>query len=589
MNTFTSLCKRAGLIAMSSLFLFSATSNAATFTAVTSGNFSSSTTWGGTAPSSMVSADAVIIPPGITVTLTSDQSFTGTSSLTVNGTLTSTGNALLMSGGSLAGSGVITVDSVVLGLASGISYTGSITANKLTSVGALVSSSATVTVNNALHLWAGVLNFTSGSITMSNGATIYVTNGSLSVGGSANLMLTNAYNVHYSGSSITTGVELSGAGLTDVTVDVSGVVTLSTDASVNGTLDLVAGTLDLNSHNLSITTTGDLSGSGSIKSSAGSDISIAASGGITGDLRFISSGNSVNNLTINMGSANDKVNLGSDLKVFGQLNLQKGMVNTMAFDLELDAAATVMGGSANSYVATNGTGMLTMNLAGGANAMFHVGTMTKYAPVLITAANSSANGDVSITVIDTVYANGTGGTALSSTQPLVSATWYVTSSATASINYDIKVMWSSSMEVNSFNRGQAYISHYTSGSWDVMASAGATAETNGMYSMTRTGITSLSPFTVADKDADMTGIFNPGIANSSSVKVYPNPAAGTLYFNTSIKVNKADIYDITGHNIKSVNIAPGANSISVGELPSGVYQVHFYTDDAKAVKKFIKQ
>ena len=94
--------------------IFSISAKAITYTAVANGNFNAVATWGGIAPPVISTADLVIIPAGITVTLSADQTFNSTSQLTVNGTLTSGVNAsaLVMTAGTLAGNGVITVDSI---------------------------------------------------------------------------------------------------------------------------------------------------------------------------------------------------------------------------------------------------------------------------------------------------------------------------------------------------------------------------------------------------------------------------------------------------------------------------------------------
>jgi len=109
---------------------------AAVYTAVASGNFNTGLTWGGSAPGALLSTDIVVIPAGIVVTMTGNEAFTGTSSLTVSGTLTgSPGATLSMTSGTLAGAGIITADSIALGLVSGFTYTGTLVANKLTSLG----------------------------------------------------------------------------------------------------------------------------------------------------------------------------------------------------------------------------------------------------------------------------------------------------------------------------------------------------------------------------------------------------------------------------------------------------------------------
>src|ERR1043165_4588366 len=51
--------------------------NARTYLAVSSGNFSSGTTWDGIVPTDLVAGDEVIIPAGITVTMDQDVNMNG--------------------------------------------------------------------------------------------------------------------------------------------------------------------------------------------------------------------------------------------------------------------------------------------------------------------------------------------------------------------------------------------------------------------------------------------------------------------------------------------------------------------------------
>lgn len=70
---------------------FCSTANATVYTAVVSGNFNAAATWGGIIPAGLLTSDIVVIPAGINVTLTSLQTISGTTSMTVNGTLSATG------------------------------------------------------------------------------------------------------------------------------------------------------------------------------------------------------------------------------------------------------------------------------------------------------------------------------------------------------------------------------------------------------------------------------------------------------------------------------------------------------------------
>ena len=587
MNYFTNYLRKIGLFTICAMMLNS-TANATIYTAALSGNFNAAATWGGTAPGTSISSDAIIIPAGITVTLTADETFSGTSSLTVAGALTSSGPGLIMTAGTLAGTGTITVDSLALGLVSGITYTGSITVQKLSSIGAGISSAATITVGSTLWLLNNTLSLTAGSLTMLSGSNIQVSVGGITIGGTAILNLANPYSVSYTSSSVTAGAELSGAGLTNITLDMTGMVSLSNDLIINSVLTLTAGTLNLNSFNLAFGANGDLaaSGLGNISATNSSDITINATNGLSGNLMFATGGNNVNNFTVNMGNNTSTVNLGSSLYVSSQLDLQSGKVNVMSNSLTMSPTAALVGGSAASYVVTNGIGSFVRNLAAGATDTFQVGTMLNYSPMVIAAITGSATGNVSISVIDTVYVYGTSGTVLSATQGLVSATWFVSSTAAAAFNYNMVAMWSVGMEVNGFNRTQSYISHFTGGAWDVMAFAAATTLTNGMYAMARTGITSLSPFTVADANSNLTSV-NSVYADNNSIVIYPNPSKDILHFNSSVKVNSVDIFDMTGNLVKSAMITTD-NSVSVEGLPAGDYSVYFSGTNTKTVQTFVK-
>lgn len=582
--------KKAGVY-LSIAFLSATTANAATFTAVASGNFTSSATWGGMAPSGSILGDIIIIPSGINVTMDEDVALNGALSvLTVNGTLTSnTGSDLMLTLGTLSGNGTITVDSLSMALTSGLSFTGSIVADQFTSMGASISSSANVTVTKTLRLMGGILTLASGNLTLSSGGTIVVSGGTISTTGGV-VDLTNNYHVRYTGSSATTGLELSGAGLANIDIDVpsGSSVKLSSNLNVKGTLTLNSGALDLNGNDLTFSGNSNIAASGngtiSATSGSGSDITINASNSLSGMLRFSSNANTVNNFTINMNNNSHVVNLGSSLNIGGSLNLQSGKIVTGNNMITVNAGGSVTGGSSNSYIVTSGEGKLMLSVNAGGSGMFHVGTVSKYAPAMIAANSGSANGMVSVRVHESVYTQGNSGGTLSATQPVVDATWHVTSTATSNINLNMKVMWSADMEVNNFNRNEAYISHYSNTQWDVMANASATAESNGMYSLTRNNVNSLSPFAVMGKNANV----SVNAIAENNVNIYPNPVTNTLSFNANAEINKVIIYDIAGRMVQTTDVSGNTNTVSVEGLNSGLYYAHFYSGTNKSVQKFVK-
>ena len=588
MNTnFTTIKK--GILFLGFALLVNMSVKAATYTAILSGNFSSSASWsGGLIPPALLSSDDIIIPMGINITLDQDQSISGTGSLQVDGTLTGDpGNYLSLTTGSLSGIGNIIVDSLYTSFTSGYNFSGNLMVDNWTNENAAISAASTITVDGMLRLAAGTLDMASGTLVLNNDATIIVSNGMM-INSGGTLTLSNNYHVIYT-TAATTGIELSGSGLKNITIDIpaSAAVMLSGDLEMKGMLNLIAGSLNLNSRNLTFGTTGNLQGIGTISSSSNSDIIINASAGLGNMINFSSGGNTVDDFTINLGNSASKVTINGDLKVAGQLNLQNGMIDMSSGDLSLLTNATITGGSANSYVMTGNTGTLSIDVAANSSQTFHVGTAGNYAPAIISANSTSAASKFSVGVNADVKQNGTTGINLNDTQPLVNATWHVASSATANINVDIETRWSAAMEVNSFDRTKAYLSHYTNGNWDATASASATA-VGSMYGIKRTGVTSFSPFAVFDENTS-TSVNN--IYAENDISIFPNPASDalTITFDGNTTGISAGIYNTTGQLLSTTAITGNTTVINVSALPAGVYYIRIGGATGYGIDKFIKQ
>jgi hypothetical protein len=580
-------------IAAGALLAMSANANAATFTALASGNFSAGATWvGGIAPAFLLSTDVVVIPSGITVTLDNNATLNGAlGGLTVNGSLVSSNNSYLtLNTGTLSGAGTITVDSLALAISSGVNYTGTITARAISSTGATISSNANITANGMLDLQGSTLNVNSGTLTLGAGATLRRSGGSLSNGGGS-IVLTNNYSLWYTSTSTNTGLELNGSGLTNITVDVpaGNTVTLTGDMYVKGMLTLMSGSIDMNNRNITFTSTGNFSamGNGNISASTPSNIIIMSGADFDGGLRFSSSANTFHNLTVNLGNSGSTAKIGSDIVLQGTLNLQSGKLDIGMNDLKIDAGMGGMlsGGSSSSYVVTGTGGTLTMALAASGTNNYHIGTSSNYAPAILIGNSGSVNGDVSVGVNPTVMSEGNTGVNLSSDQPVVDATWFVSSTVSGTLDINMEYMWSTNMEINAFNRASAYVSHYTNGNWDVTATAAATAASNGMFSLTRNNVTSLSPFAVVGGNAITTSVNN--VAANTAITVYPNPTAKVLNIKANGNPTHAQVYDYSGRLVLSVPVIN--NSVIVDQLPAGLYTARFTGNGFVAVEKFSKQ
>lgn len=106
--------------------------NAATFTAVKSGQWTDASTWGSMAPGSYIISDNIIIPAGIVVTMDVSVNISGMlASLEVDGELLSTSTSLNLNKGALYGTGVIKLPRLSAGKNAEILYEGILEAVEL--------------------------------------------------------------------------------------------------------------------------------------------------------------------------------------------------------------------------------------------------------------------------------------------------------------------------------------------------------------------------------------------------------------------------------------------------------------------------
>lgn len=339
-------------IAIAACLLISGAANA--FTAVTSGAWSSAATWGGTAPGPNVSGNDIIIPAGITVNLDMDVTFTGLlNNFNVSGSLTGASNGVTMVSGSLIGNGTLSIMRLQFNSVSTAAFSGTMNVARLVNSSLSLGLVAIANISDSLVLQAGSLMLnTNSNLTMLTGSTIRVNNGTIGIGGGL-FSSGNNYNVVYVGTSKTSGIELAGNMLQNVTVNLnsnSETITLNGNTSVANNLNLMMGKLSLNGRKLTVS--GDLmmsTGTAFISNSS-SELEIAGSGTLTSGLGFDQGNATINNLTINRN--NGTVRLYGALNIAGNLNLGNGN-----FSLESGSTLTM---NSNSKIWIGG-GMLAMN------------------------------------------------------------------------------------------------------------------------------------------------------------------------------------------------------------------------------------
>ncbi|MEQ8415608.1 MAG: hypothetical protein RIB71_14120 [Imperialibacter sp.] len=194
----------------------------------------------------------------------------------------------------------------------------------------------------------------------------------------------------------------------------------------------------------------------------------------------------------NVGATNN-LTLGRDVNLRGVLSMGASSVVLGDYDLTVtqDGAIDFTSG----WVKTTGLGTLTMPVANdNTPVVFPVGEAT-YTPIAITQSATGSAGNFSVRVHDNVLENGVIGDPVS--LPRVNKTWQVGSDA-AVIDVSFTMYWNTADESASFDRDRSYVSHYTGGAWD--ANSAASASGLGPFFTTRSGITSLSPFSVLGEE-----------------------------------------------------------------------------------------
>lgn len=551
---------------------------------------------GGTTSNLSISGSSV---GSLTVNTGSGNSVSLAGDVNVSGNLSLQGGSLDLNNNDLTISG-----DIASGGSGNISSSGSsniwITGNSSTSGSLSFSGSGNTVGNLTVDLGSGnsvALGsdlMVNGTLDLNGGSDLDISGQTLTIGssgdisGSGSLMVDGSSNLVVNANGGTTSdISLSGSSMGSFTIDAGNgnSVNLGSDANVSGDLNLQSGMLDLNGNNLIIS--GDISagGSGTITSSSSSNISISGSASTTGSLNFSSGGNTVGDFTVDI-TNNGSVSVGSDMMVDGALTFDNGSVNIGSNQLTISASGSISGAGNDSYIITSAGGSLAIDVSsGGGSVNFPVGTSSNFSPANITL--NSGNGTVMVGAMTDVYAQGTSGTDLSTTQPVVDATWNIESSISSNLDMDIELMWSSGMEVNGFDNSAVYISHYTNGNWDATATASATAEGNGMFSIQRNNITSLSPFAVFDQNT-VTGIA-PTVVNDN-MEVYPNPVVNNMFLtnidNTPVSV---DVMNMTGQVVKTFSVNNSTATLSLDDLSTGSYFVRIYNDNMSEMRKVVKR
>jgi hypothetical protein len=423
-------------------------------------------------------------------------------------------------------------------------------------------------------------------LTMNSGSNIHITRGDIVII-SGNFNGTAVYNVSYSGNGKLSGTELTGAGLNDVALDMNfshDSVKIAANTTINGTLMLNKGSLNLNGYSLELKGNLSSSISGWFQGDVNSDLTINTAAALGDTIKFSPALNMLNNLTINTGNGTN-VMLDNNLMV-ENLMLTNGGVTIYDDTLTINATGSITGYGVNKYVMIKGEGQLMMNVVTlSPYSIFPVGTANGYGAAYIrrTAGTTAMLG---VGTHDGIWAMGTSGSNMATSLSVVDRTWNISSPTTSTVSMDVKFEWATAMEVNGFDRTMAYVSKY-SNNWDMMAPSTSTTVGTGMYQLTRSGVTSPGQFAVVDNVSALSVKEQEGIAFS----LYPNPAHNHLTVN--VKDNdgfSVEVFDALGNkSIAAKIIKDSSVDIDFSSLSAGVYFVKISNNTTQSVKRVVKQ
>lgn len=435
-----------------------------------------------------------------------------------------------------------------------------------------------LTVTGALRLEEGFFEIdATGNLVMGNGCWISVVQGGMIQTGSFDG--TQTYNVEYIGDSRTTGPEITGSGLNDLTVYLwypAMIITLNQDLTIPGNFILSYGTFDMDTFSLRFD--GDFYQSTTnswIRASYLCDLTFSMSTSVNDSIRLdFGSSMGLHNLIIDL-PIGSVITLASGVVVINEVNLMSGRIRTGNYSLYVNGPGSILNYNEDRYIETSPGGALRMHVQANQPTydVFPVGTATAYAPVGIKQMAPALGGFFIVNVMDGVWTNGTTGTNVATSQTVVNKTWTITRDSAQLINMDLFCGWLVSDEMNGFDRSQCFIKNYYNSAWDSYTIGAATAGNNNTYQVERLGIPNGGVFVVVDNSSPLTV----EETTPAGFALYPNPATDQLNVQVENPDNaefRYELFDATGRLIMSEQNGNSKNGFDLSAYESGSYILH---------------
>jgi len=94
---------------------------------------------------------------------------------------------------------------------------------------------------------------------------------------------------------------------------------------------------------------------------------------------------------------------------------------------------------------------------------------------------------------------------------------------------------------------------------------------------------------IAFDDVSIVPVLSVDDLSQFNFKSTPNPAKEYIYLSASKTIDKIEIYNILGQQVKNVNLNKTRSSVDVSSLSKGIYIVKAFIEDAVGTYKVIKE
>lgn len=283
---------------------------------------------------------------------------------------------------------------------------------------------------------------------------------------------------------------------------------------------------------------------------------------------------------IRMNANGGTMTLGGPLRVNSSLELNQvngGFIELSAFDLTLAQSATLIGGSAISFIKTSGTGSLYKTIASGAN-VFPIGNGSSFAPLTITE-NGNANELVGARVREANNTNSFNPDLPGSVNSFIGLEWVLVEETLDGNTANLRFDYSGNNELNNWAAAQNRSVFRNDGTtW----TAGSNSSISQSYASA--DFSSLAGFFAIYSDYPNAIGENPAYA----INAYPNPVNDRIYISGLNEPNvRFEILSIEGKTVDSGSMI--SSGINVSNLQHGWYRINLIGAKGIQTIPFVKQ